>query len=203
MFLQLYFVNSAPICTDFQPFPEWETGYFPVMPLSRMAVGCNSINFTTLSMVYFVRKCAIYEYEYSYTVIWGSIAWFVCGYGIALHVIKKKKNLLFVILKMASNVTQDSPSTTCKKCSKLYTDPRILPCLHSFCKNCIKSLLIQRGSKICCPSCKTTSPIPKKGVEAIPQNAQLSYEAKVAMWKSRRKLLVSVVSAVGSHHNRS
>jgi len=88
---------------------------------------------------------------------------------------------------MASNVTQDSPSTTCKKCSKLYTDPRILPCLHSFCKNCIKSLLIQRGSKICCPSCKTTSPIPKKGVEAIPQNAQLSYEAKVAMYEMKIK----------------
>ena len=52
-----------------------------------------------------------------------------------------------------SNVTQESPSTTCKKCSKPYTDPRILPCLHSFCKNCIKSLVIQDGSKI--PSCKT------------------------------------------------
>ena len=88
---------------------------------------------------------------------------------------------------MASNVTQESLNTTCKKCSKLYTDPRILPCLHSFCKNCIKSLVIQRGSKIRCPSCKTTSHIPNKGVEAIPQNVRLSYEAEVAMYEMKIK----------------
>ena len=91
------------------------------------------------------------------------------------------------ISKMASNVTQESPSATCKKCSKLYTDPRILPCLHSFCKNCIKSLVIQHGSKIRCPSCKTTSHIPNKGVEAIPQNVRLSYEAEVAMYEMKIK----------------
>ena len=88
---------------------------------------------------------------------------------------------------MASIVKQDSPSATCKKCSKPYTDPHILPCLHSFCINCIKSLAIQGGSKLCCPLCKTTSPIPKKGVEAIPQNVRLSYEAKVAMYEMKIK----------------
>ena len=88
---------------------------------------------------------------------------------------------------MASNVTQESPSTTCKKCSKPYTDPRILPCLHSFCKNCIKLLVIQSGSKIRCATCKTTSPIPKKGVEAIPQNVRLGYEAEVAMYEMKIK----------------
>ena len=88
---------------------------------------------------------------------------------------------------MASNVTQESPSTTCKKCSKPYTDPRILPCLHSFCKNCIKLLVIQSGSKIRCATCKTTSPIPKKGVEAIPQNVQLGYEAEVSMYEMKIK----------------
>ena len=29
------------------------------MALSRIAVGCNSINFTTLSMVYFVHGCSM------------------------------------------------------------------------------------------------------------------------------------------------
>ena len=90
---------------------------------------------------------------------------------------------------MASNVAQESPSTICKKCAKLYTDPRMLPCLHSFCKKCLESLAAQDGSKktIRCPSCKTASPIPKKGVQAIPQNTQLSYEAEVAMYESQIK----------------
>ena len=90
---------------------------------------------------------------------------------------------------MASNTTQESSSTICKKCSNLYTDPRMLPCLHSFCKECIESLVTQDGSKkmIRCPSCKTASPIPKKGVQAIPKNTHLNYEAEVAMYESQIK----------------
>ena len=116
--------------------------------------------------------------------------WFVCNLlitGYWLATIEKPPVCNSTILKMASIVTQESPSTTCKKCFKPYTDPRILPCLHSFCKNCIKSLVIQGGSNIRCPSCKTTTPIPEKGVEAIPQNVRLSYEAEVAMYEMKIK----------------
>ena len=117
--------------------------------------------------------------------------WFVCGLlitGYWIATVRKCSVFNSASLKMASIVTQDSPSVTCKKCSKPYTDPRILPCLHSFCKNCIKSLVIQRGSKIRCPSCKKkTSPIPEKGVEAIPQNGGLSYEAEVATYEMKIK----------------
>ena len=87
-------------------------------------------------------------------------------------------------------MTQELPSTTCKKCSRLYTDPRILPCLHSFCKNCIESLVVRDGSKqtICCPSCRTTTPIPENGgVDGIPQNVQLKYNAEIAMYEMKIK----------------
>ena len=93
---------------------------------------------------------------------------------------------------MASNVTEKSPSTTCKNCSKPYTDPRMLPCLHSFCTTCIESLIVQDGSKktIRCPMCETTSRIPKKGIEAIPRNVRLSYEAEVATYEAKIKRTV-------------
>ena len=89
---------------------------------------------------------------------------------------------------MAVNVTRES-LTICKKCSKLFTDPCMLSCLHSFCKKCIESLVTQDGSKktIRCPSCKTATPIPEKGVEAIAQNVRLSYEAEVAMYEAKIK----------------
>jgi len=97
--------------------------------------------------------------------------------------------LLTIAVQMASNVNQESSSTICKKCSKLYTDPRMLPCLHSFCKKCIESLVTQNDSKtvICCVVCETTCPISEKGVEAIPRNVRLSYEAEVAMYEAKIK----------------
>jgi len=98
--------------------------------------------------------------------------------------------LLTTEVQLASNVNQESSSTICKKCSKLYTDPRILPCLHSFCKKCIELLVTQDGSKkkmICCPTCKTATSVPGKGVEAIPQNVRLTYEAEVAMYEAKIK----------------
>ena len=113
--------------------------------------------------------------------------WFVVYWLLTSYYKKNPSVYNSTISKMASSVTQESPSITCKKCSKPYTDPRILPCLHSFCKNCIKSLVIQGGSKIRCSSCKTTSPLPKKGVEAIPQNVRLSFEAEVAMYEMKIK----------------
>ena len=90
---------------------------------------------------------------------------------------------------MASNMSEQSPNTTCKKCSNLYTDPRMLPCLHSFCKKCIESLVTQNDSKtvVCCAVCETTCPISEKGVEAIPRNVRLSYEAEVAMYEAKIK----------------
>ena len=65
----------------------------------------------------------------------------------------------------------------------------MLPCLHSFCKKCIESLVTQDSSKkmIRCPSCKTATSVPEKGVEAIPQNVRLSYEAEVASYEAKIK----------------
>jgi len=95
-------------------------------------------------------------------------------------------SLLTTTVQMASNINQESSSTICKKCSKLYTDPRMLPCLHSFCKKCIQSLVTQDGSKkkmIRCPTCKTATSIPEKGVGAIPQNVRLTFEAEVLSYR--------------------
>jgi len=79
-----------------------------------------------------------------------------------------------------------SNSATCKKCDQPYTDPRILSCLHSFCTKCIKLLIEEEGSKtIRCPTCETSTSIPEKGIEAIPQNTYLSHQRMVAKLESQ------------------
>ena len=95
---------------------------------------------------------------------------------------------------MASNLEPKasvaSSPTTCAACSKLYSDPRLLPCLHSFCLACVKEKLLLEGGegaegKVCCLTCKHTSALPEKGTEGLPQNVHLSYEAKIGEYVSK------------------
>lgn len=41
-------------------------------------------------------------------------------------------------------------SLKCSVCLELYTDPRVLPCLHTFCLKCIKGLR-KEDSSLTCP----------------------------------------------------
>ena len=90
---------------------------------------------------------------------------------------------------MAARETTDDSSTNCKKCHNHYDDPRMLPCLHSFCKSCVGQLVIQTGSKktVRCPTCYSTSPLPLKGVDVFPRNVRLSYEATITKYEAQIK----------------
>ncbi|XP_041073702.1 E3 ubiquitin-protein ligase TRIM56-like [Polyodon spathula] len=43
----------------------------------------------------------------------------------------------------------------CNICFELYKSPRILPCLHSYCEQCLEKLLEKGKGCICCPECRT------------------------------------------------
>ena len=93
---------------------------------------------------------------------------------------------------MASSVEPSvaSSPTTCAACSKRYSDPRLLPCLHSFCLTCVKEKLLLEGGegaerKVCCVTCEHTSPLPEKGTEGLPQNVHLNYEATIADYSEK------------------
>ena len=79
------------------------------------------------------------------------------------------------------------PHTICPLCSKPYTDPRILPCLHSFCGQCLHMEIGRSGDKqkMECPTCQRSINIPEGGVNAIPQNLHLGFEAEVAGYMSK------------------
>ena len=56
---------------------------------------------------------------------------------------------------------------TCPVCLDRYTQPRTLPCLHSFCHQCLGAFPVQvEGGSQCitCPVCRQTSQQPDKGV---------------------------------------
>ena len=70
---------------------------------------------------------------------------------------------------------------TCAKCDKYYVDPRMLPCLHSFCLGCLEKELETQETQnsLHCPSCKEEVTLPGNGVSDLPQDLHKSNEAEI------------------------
>lgn len=65
------------------------------------------------------------------------------------------------------------PFLDCGLCQKRYRDPKVLPCLHSFCERCLSSSIPAESLTLSCPGCRQQSILPERGVAALPTNAFL------------------------------
>ena len=74
-------------------------------------------------------------------------------------------------------VSNIKTNLTCQACANLYVDPRILPCLHTFCCQCIETLLRNRPLKekvLKCPTCQLDTGLDnRKAVRNLPANSLL------------------------------
>ena len=61
---------------------------------------------------------------------------------------------------------------TCPVCLDHYTNPKILPCHHSFCQQCLERLPLDKKNEtyyLSCPTCRHRTEVPpEKGVGALP-----------------------------------
>ncbi len=58
-----------------------------------------------------------------------------------------------------------------------YTDPKTLPCLHCYCKQCILevSLRVGQGKPFPCPECRKDTVLPEGGVEELQSDFKLNH----------------------------
>ena len=77
---------------------------------------------------------------------------------------------------------------TCAVCQEHYTEPKILPCLHYYCKKCVHVLALRTGSKqpFSCPECREKTTLPEGGVDQL----------KTAFFVNRFKSNFSVLERV-------
>ena len=65
---------------------------------------------------------------------------------------------------------------SCSVCMDTFTDPKTLPCLHSFCLHCLRG--IQRTSgrhdMITCPECRRESTISRGDLDVLPTNFRIN-----------------------------
>ena len=74
---------------------------------------------------------------------------------------------------------------TCGICQEHYTEPKALPCLHYYCKQCVLRLALRTGTgkPFCCPECRCKTTLPEGGVD----------ELKTAFFVNRLKTTVSTM----------
>lgn len=86
------------------------------------------------------------------------------------------------LLRYTSVMDDLEEDLTCSVCYSLFSDPRVLPCSHTFCKACLDNVLqasvnysIWRPLRLPlkCPNCRSVLELPPTGVEALPVNVCL------------------------------
>ncbi|NXG73259.1 TRI59 protein, partial [Baryphthengus martii] len=95
---------------------------------------------------------------------------------------------------------------TCSICYSLFVDPRVLPCSHTFCRNCLEGVVqlsnnfaIWRPLRIPlkCPNCRSVVEIPANGIESLPVNFAL----KAIIEKYQREDRADVATC-SNHHGQ-
>ena len=59
---------------------------------------------------------------------------------------------------------------TCPVCQEHFRDPKILPCLHYYCKECVRQLALQAGTNrpFACPECRRGIDLPQNDPDQLP-----------------------------------
>lgn len=83
--------------------------------------------------------------------------------------------------------TGSSVNLFCPLCHEMFNNPRLLPCLHTFCKRCLENLVVPRSSTLSCPACRTDVQLTERGVGAFPPNFVVTTMMDVAAVRAHDK----------------
>ncbi|CAH1233596.1 TRIM3 [Branchiostoma lanceolatum] len=71
--------------------------------------------------------------------------------------------------KVEDSTDFDDQFLTCPVCMLHFQDPKVLPCLHTFCKKCLEEWATKQ-QPLECPTCRTQVSLPDQGVNGLRTN---------------------------------
>ena len=90
---------------------------------------------------------------------------------------------------MAAGVVVVVPSNLkCSICLEFFNDPRLLPCLHTYCLKCLQGLVCDKKSELSCPQCRAKHEIPKGGVDSYLCDLSILPELETARGQGQKKM---------------
>jgi len=78
---------------------------------------------------------------------------------------------------------------TCTVCLDHFKEPKVLPCCHTFCKNCLERILEKSKdtAKLVCPKCRTEHQVPENGPEGFLTDFTVTHDLESLQLKSRQE----------------
>ena len=105
--------------------------------------------------------------------------------------------------KPSSGLFKLEEQLTCTVCLNHYTDPKILPCHHSFCQHCLEGLPLDEKNEtfyLSCPTCRYCMELPEEGARAFPVAFHLNgLKEKYSLMKKTADLLKSQEATCSDH----
>jgi len=68
---------------------------------------------------------------------------------------------------VSASVPTETTFLGCSLCKELYAEPKILPCLHTFCRHCLDASTPPHSLSVMCPACRQQSIVPPEGVAGL------------------------------------
>ena len=94
---------------------------------------------------------------------------------------------------------------TCPVCLDHYTNPKTLPCLHSFCQHCLEGLSLDKKNEtyyLSCPTCRHCTELPEEGAVAFPVAFTLNNLKEMYSAMKKTAVLPNPQEATCSDHGK-
>uniref|UniRef100_A0A1X7UFD8 RING-type domain-containing protein n=1 Tax=Amphimedon queenslandica TaxID=400682 RepID=A0A1X7UFD8_AMPQE len=108
--------------------------------------------------------------------------------------------------KPSSGLLKLEEQLTCPVCLDHYTNPKTLPCLHSFCEHCLEGLPLDKKNEtyyLSCPTCRHCTELPEEGAGAFPVAFHLNNLKEIhSTMKKTAAVLPNPQEAICSDHGK-
>ena len=94
---------------------------------------------------------------------------------------------------------------TCPVCLDHFTNPKILPCHHSFCQDCLEGLPLDKKNEtyyLSCPTCRHETELPEEGVVSFPVAFHLNNLKEMYSLTKKKADLSNPQEATCSDHGK-